>query len=100
MKLRRGSVEDQTFWTGANAITNIAYPKEVKRTEVEWKWFNTGIEIPNDYKGWHTDHPQAEYYEKYQSYEGCAVFSAHSGNLHSWICQMPNPSLCEVVTSV
>jgi hypothetical protein len=50
--------EEVWYWTGGNAINNVAYSEDVEVPEFTWRRFRTGSEIPRNLSYWIKGEPQ------------------------------------------
>jgi hypothetical protein len=85
------------FWSGANAINNAAYGEDVEVPEFTWRWFKTGVEIPNDSPRWIKGEPRQEFDEHHQTYVGCAAFNTDNWKMKAFNCRTPLQYVCDTI---
>jgi hypothetical protein len=91
--------EEVWYWTGGNAINNVAYSEDVEVPEFTWRWFSTGVEIPRNFSSWKEGEPQQGFDKVYQTYVGC-VATNKKWELKTFNCRTLLPYICEKIWEV
>jgi hypothetical protein len=90
------SAHEGWYWTGGNAINNVAYSEEVQVPELTWRWFSTGAEIPRHFAHWARGEPREGFDEQYQTYLGCAAVNGGL-EMRTFNCRTPLQYICEEI---